>query len=365
MTITALRLYRFSLPLMKPLVLRGVTLSERDGLLVKLADENGTEAWGEVSPLPGFSAETRDQAEAQLLSAATQLCDHPAPENLENLDGGFEQWLGAMNLYPSVRHGLETAVLALLANRAGKSMARLLHPEPASTFRINGFIAGSAAEVTAQARQLQRDGYRAVKVKVGRGTVAEDIDRTRNVFHELDSRCHLRLDANRVWTVEQAKEFFDGIRDCEIEYIEDPVSTLSDLRRLLADGCPPVAIDEFLTEIEPDDLAGVGAIAAIILKPTLLGGFERSAHFARAAKALKIHAVVSSSFESPLGLAALGPLVTACGSPGVPVGLDTAGWFGINLLREPILSGGGVMRVEQLARAALSLDTSHLTEVPQ
>ena len=362
MIITEARVYTYSLPLLRPLELRGGTHTKRDGCMLKLS-YSANNGWGEAAPLPGFSSETFDQARKQLVDVCTKLAGEVIPEGTSSLDGAFEQWLGKWGLYPSVRHAVETAVLALQANAAGLSMARLLHHEPQTTFRINGFIAGSSSEVTEQARTLQREGYRAVKLKVGRGSIAEDIERTRNVSRELDSRCHLRLDANRVWTLEQAQEFFAGIKDCAIEYIEDPVKDLDELRRLLAQPCQAVAIDEFLTELEPADLASLSGLTAIILKPTLLGGAERCAAFARAAKPLKIKSVFSSSFESPLGIAAMGPLVTAFGSPGVPVGLDTFGWFGVDLLKVPLEAAGGVMRVEQLARAAQSLDLSHLTEV--
>ena len=362
MIVTEARVYTYSLPLLRPLEIRGGTHTKRDGCMLRLSYDTNS-GWGEAAPLPGFSPETLDQARNQLVDVCTRIAGEVIPEDTASLNGVFEQWLGNWQLYPSVRHAVETAVLALQANSAGVSMARLLHHEPQTTFRINGFIAGSSSEVTEQARTLQRDGYRAVKLKVGRGNIAEDIERTRNVSRELDSRCHLRLDANRVWSLEQALEFFAGIRDCAIEYIEDPVQDIDGLRRLLAQPCPAVAIDEFLTEMEPADLASIPGLAAIILKPTLLGGAERCVAFARAAKPLRIKPVFSSSFESPLGIAAMGPLVAVYGSPGVPVGLDTYGWFGVDLLKTPLEASGGVMRVEQLARAAQSLDLAHLTEV--
>lgn len=363
MNITRYRLYRYSLPFKHPLRFKEVTLRIREGLLVQLESECGVAAWGEVAPLPGFSDESLDSAIDQLRRLLPETSSKPIPDEVARLDGAFERWLGAQSLYPSVRHGIETAILALIANAAGKSMARLLAGEPPATFRINGFISGTATEVTELARRMQRDGYRAVKLKVGQVSVGEDIDRTKNVYRELDTRCHLRLDANGAWSIDQAREFFEGIRDFKIEYIEDPVDTLDGIRQLLSESAPPIALDEFLCSLQPDDLTTLGGITAIILKPTLLGGLERSAQFAREARKLKIKSVVSSSFESSLGIAALGPLVTAYGTPGVPVGLDTVGWFDADILATPIAVQGGVMRVEQLARAAQSLDIARLFEV--
>ena len=370
------RIFKYTLPFRKPLKLAKAEMREREGLLIKLigsecntdgSDEDcGVAAWGEIAPLPGFSRETVDESLNQLKRTLIKLQQDPLPPELHRLEGGFENWLGRFNLLPAVRHGIEMAVLSLLANGGGISMARLLSPQPMMTIRVNGLITGCVDEVAERARLLQREGYRAVKLKVGALSPDEAIARTRNVFHELDSRAKLRLDANRAWTLEQALQFAEAIRDCEIEYIEEPARDLSDVNEFVSRtiSCFPVALDESLVDIEPHQLAEFSQVSALILKPTILGGFERTAAFARAGKELGMKAVISSSFESSLGIAALGSLAAAYGSPDSPVGLDTTNWFASDLLAEPIAVVNGAMRVEQLARAAVRIDTTRMTEVP-
>ncbi|MBD3258186.1 o-succinylbenzoate synthase [candidate division GN15 bacterium] len=357
------RFFRFALPLKQRMKFKEIETHQREGILIHLAADDGTTSWGEISPLPGFSTETFQQALSQVQDTVAQLFDQTVPENLPELRGGFDEWLGAYDLYPSVRHGIETAALALLANSRDISMARLLTESPPTTFRINGLLTGDANEVAEKARQMQRDGYRAVKLKVGRLPLADDIERVKNVFYELDSRCVLRLDANRAWHVAQAEEFFEAVKDCRIEYIEDPVESMDGIHQLLNRGYETIAIDEFLASLQPDDLHHLRDLAAIVVKPMLVGGFERTARLARVAREHKTKVVISSAFDSPLGIAALGPLVTAYGTPGVPVGLETVNWFADDFLGESIAITNGVMRVEQLARAAVSIDESQLMEI--
>ncbi len=376
MKILQSRIFKYSLPLKQPLKLANIEMRERKGLLIKLigsecnadgsGEDCGVAAWGEVAPLPGFSRETVDESLEQLKRTLLELQRNPLPPDLEKLEGGFQNWLGGFNLAPSVRHGIEMAVLALLANSSNISMARLLSPQPMMTIRINGLITGCVDEIVERARLLQRKGYRAVKMKIGTLPLDEAIARTINVFRELDSRAVLRLDANRVWTLDHALQFAEAVRDCEIEYIEEPVQDNSQISEFLSctDSRLPVALDESLVDLEPHQLTEFSQVSALVLKPTILGGFEKTAAFARAGKALGMRAVISSSFESSLGIAALGPLAAAYGSPNSPVGLDTMGWFARDLLAEPIAIAGGVMRVEQLARAAVSIDSRRLTEVP-
>ena len=63
------QVYRWQLPMDAGVVLRERRLKTRDGLLLQLRDGE-REGWGEISPLPGFSLETLDEAQAALLAWA-------------------------------------------------------------------------------------------------------------------------------------------------------------------------------------------------------------------------------------------------------------------------------------------------------
>ena len=56
------QVYRWQVPMDAGVVLRDRRLKARDGLLIRLGDGVG-EGWGEISPLPGFSAESLDDAQ--------------------------------------------------------------------------------------------------------------------------------------------------------------------------------------------------------------------------------------------------------------------------------------------------------------
>ena len=68
------QVYRWQLPMDAGVVLRERRLKTRDGLLLRLRDGE-REGWGEISPLPGFSLETLDEAQAALLAWASAWRD--------------------------------------------------------------------------------------------------------------------------------------------------------------------------------------------------------------------------------------------------------------------------------------------------
>ncbi len=369
MKIVDSNIYRYSLPLTGSLPLRERTIERRDGILVRLIAESGACGWGEAAPLPGFSKESLDEVSAQLPAVAPRLHDTAIPEGIELLDGGFEHLLGEFPLAASARFALEMAIINLLAAERSVIPARLLTANPRETIRINGLLINRAEKVTEETRAFQRQGYRAIKLKVGRNDMKEDLDTVGNVIHELDTRTHLRLDANRTWTEQQALIFARSLRDFNIEYIEEPLQDASALPRFIqklhTEGINlPIAIDETLLDIEPAGLEEFAGCTAMIVKPTLLGGVERAAAFARAARKPGLRTIITSSFESSLTLAFLTQLTAAFGSPNIAAGLGTADWLEKDLLTDPLKTTGGRIMIGQAARAAATVNLSLLTEIP-
>ncbi len=329
MKVIGFRLFKFALPFARPLTVDGAELTERSGLAMELADERGHSGLGEVSPLPRLSAEDLPVVESQLLSLRHTLKAAQAPRNLQELSGGFARWLGRYDLAPSVRFGFETAVLNLIADSHQLPLRRLISDKPRDSISVNGLLSGSRSEILDKAAKLCGEGYRAVKLKVGHRPLDEDIQTTQEVRRCIGNDVALRLDANRSWSAEDALAFARGVADCRIDYIEEPVQDygmLVSMSNKAAAYVPPVAMDESLLEFTPETLRPFSKLKAIILKPTLLG-FERSMQFGRRAISLGITPVVSSAFETSLGLTALAELAACLDTTDIPVGLDTLDWF--------------------------------------
>jgi o-succinylbenzoate synthase len=183
----------------------------------------------------------------------------------------------------------------------------------------------------------------------------------RDVRERIGDDVGLRLDANRAWSDHDARFFLREVSGCDIDYIEEPVKDYRMLISLCNKTDPPVsvAMDESLMELTPEELTHLPNLKAIVLKPTMLG-FEGRMRFARRALYLGIIPVVSSAFETSIGLTALAELAAVLNTVDVPVGLDTVDWFKDDLLIEPIRMKGGrlslstiVVRLEDIRQALL------------
>jgi o-succinylbenzoate synthase len=334
MKLAGFDLYRFSLPLRGPLVLGGTTLHRREGLLLRLSGDDGAEGWGESAPLPGFSEEGPDQAIVQLRRLAGSLIGREVTDDWTDLDGAFGRELDRIAPAPSVRFGLELAVWNMCAASRGKSLPEFLAGQPGASVPVNGLLSGSWDEVLEGAQRMKGAGYEAIKLKVGARTVAEDARLVRKLVEESGNTFSLRLDANRAWDYERAAEFLRGAP--RFEYLEEPLADPARLPQLVREFGAPVALDESLVGMEPEVLEEHRYARAVVLKPTLLGGISNTLLMAGRALRLGMTPVVSSSYESGVGTAALVALAAGIGECPVPAGLDTYRALADDVLDTPL-----------------------------
>src|SRR5205814_2093505 len=106
--------FRFSLPLVIPLSVKGSTLRAREGLIIRLQTSDQLTGWGEVAPLPGFSQETLSEVLASIGAIRLKILNQEIPEDVIAFKKGLNAWLEDYALYPSLRFGLEMAILNLL-----------------------------------------------------------------------------------------------------------------------------------------------------------------------------------------------------------------------------------------------------------
>ena len=310
-------LYRYKLPFSRPLTLKGVTFHHREGLLVRLSGDDGSEAWGETAPLPGFSRESLDEAAKQLLQLARSMMGRAATDDWVDPYGEFAWEIE--DIAPSVWFGFELAVWSLYGALSGRTLPELLTPSPRAVVPVNGLLSGSPAQVLEEARRMRNAGYRSVKLKVGARSVAEDAALVRALDEELGNPISLRLDANRTWSYEEAAEFVSATP--RFEYIEEPLADPVRLADLVRRSGVPVALDESLVGMDSEELETFAV--AFVLKPTLLGGISRTLRMADRALRLGVTPVISSAYESGVGVAALVALAAGIGDCAVPSGLDT------------------------------------------
>lgn len=276
-----------------PLRLRFRRVDARDAVLLR-----GPVGWGEFSPFPEYGA---DYA-ARWLTAAREAATRPWPAPRRS------------------RIAVNTTVPAV---------------DPSTAARL---VAGS--------------GCTTAKVKVAEPgqSLAEDRERVAAVRDVLGVHGRLRIDANGAWDVATAALAIARLDRYDLEYVEQPVATLEEMRALRAQVGVPIAADESVrTAHDPARIAGLDAADVLVLKAQPLGGVARALEVAAAAG---LPVVVSSALETSVGLAAGVAFAAALEELPFACGLGTASLLAGDVVAEPLAPVAGhvpVLRPEPSA----------------
>lgn len=265
---------------------RGAT--HREGLLLE-----GAEGSGEYSPFPGFRTDVLELCFRSAVAASSE--PFPAP----------------------LRDSIPVAVTV---------------PDSLDPFEAGEFVRSS--------------GCLTAKVKCTPSPTRDEqvIEAVRDA---LGPAGKLRIDANSMWSVEEAVRRIRILDHYELEMVEQPVATiesLAEVRRMID---VPVAIDEDIEDLD----AAVRAVKAqacdvLVLKVQYLGGISACL---RIAEATDMPIVVSSALETSVGLSAGVAFAASLDSLAYACGLGTAGLLESDLTHQPLLPLKGMLDVRRVS----------------
>ena len=307
MKIAAASVRRVRLEFRRPLrTARGVQ-SVRETLLMSLTDADGVTGYGEAAPWPGFGAESAVAAQAALerLTAALPGADVEPSGPDSAIDASLRDT-------PSAQAALQGALWDLAARRDGVTLARCLAERlrpggrgSSDAVATHALLQGDTPEaVGASAAEARQAGYRAVKLKLGFGTLDDDFERASAARSALGPDVLLRGDANGAWNSDGAFAALERLAPLDFEFVEQPLpaDALDALAALRRRAPVRIALDESVaTSIDVVRAIEAGAADVVVLKPAFLGGSMRAIAIAERARAAGAEVVYTHAMESAVG----------------------------------------------------------------
>ena len=235
-------------------------------------------------------------------------------------------------LHPRMRAAVSSAWYSLRAQIAGCAMSEFVTgAQLEECVPVNGLIvAESLEDIEQQALEMGRAGCRAIKLKCGCDSVAQDIERARAIRRVFDGS--LRLDANESWDISEMVLHADTFAELSLQYIEQPfpITDIAAAKDTVAALSVPIAIDESATSAAViDELLEKLAVQYVILKPARLGGPDRVWEAIQKIALRGARGIVTNSLETSVGLTCAFECARMLGVIGpIPCcGLDTARFF--------------------------------------
>jgi o-succinylbenzoate synthase len=344
--IQSIHCYQFELVLAHPFFVRSEEIDRRSGFIVHVISDRGDIGFGEISPLPGVSAESFQKAEHQAKFLLRELKGSKAPLELPLLLEWFSKRLPESSICASVKFGFESAILSMVARINGKALCDFLKAGSKREVHSAGLLQGSMSDVVRQARFLHARGYKTYKLRVGNRNLPLDVQKVEEVRRIIAPDARIRLDANKSWRLDEARMFAQHVGKDRIEYIEEPLADPVQLEAFVYATDMPVALDETLQDVPLEDVAGRLGITHVVARPMQCGGIPGYLDLLERADHLGLQVVLTSAFESGVGMTVLANLAVLTHT--VP-NLGTANWFDQDLLLRPVVLDAGRIPVDRLA----------------
>ena len=307
-------------------------MRHRHTYFIRVVDSDGRQGTGEAGLFVGLSHDDRPGFEDKL----TEVC---------RAVGRYAENPAMLAEWPTIRMGLQSALTAAAGTET------VLYPSAwtrgESTIGINGLVwMGSIEEMTRRVMEKVDAGFRCIKIKIG----AQDFDselRLIRLVRELAPKAELRLDANGAFSPSDALRRLDALARYDIHSVEQPVrqGQWAAMAEICRESPIDIALDEELIDLtEPDmrrRMIETVRPRYIILKPTLVGGFDVCDEWIGLARETDAGWWATSALETNIGLNAIAQWVALKGNE-MPQGLGTGQIYSNNIPGPVYLEGSSL-----------------------
>lgn len=272
----------------------------------------------------------------------------------ENIHLGLESLLAELTAFPSIQFGLEQAFLSVNSENPFLLFDSNFTKQEAPIV-INGLIwMGQPDFMLQQVEAKLKSGFSCIKMKIG----AIDFDSELAILEGIRSvydanTIELRVDANGAFTPEEAVSKLKALATYNLHSIEQPIKQgqWQTMASLCSKTPLPIALDEELLGVfdvtEKEKLLQTIRPQYIILKPSLIGGFQGTLEWIHLASKLNIGWWITSALESNIGLNAIAQW-TATLHTTMPQGLGTGSLFTNNFESPLEVSNGKLFYRKEL-----------------
>ncbi len=259
------------------------------------------------------------------------------------------QRMAARGASPQARLAVELALWDLQGKVAGLPLCELLDSRPAAVECNATLVAGDPATLAARAGEWSADGFRTFKLKVG---MVGDVEQVRAVRAALPAAARVRVDANAMWSVDEAAATLGRMEPLELA--EQPVSGIEEMAALRARTHTPLAADESVVTVADADRAA-GVCAAATVKLAKVGSIAAARQIAA-----RLPVYMSSALDGPVGIAAAAHVALALPATGFAHGLATARLFADTIAARECEVGGGQLHLTGAPGLGVEIDDAAL-----
>jgi L-Ala-D/L-Glu epimerase len=301
-TISKVEVLPLSIPC-TPFVISLGTLHQAPNVLVKIYTTQGLVGYGEGSPFPMIASETQASSIAIGKDFATLLINKNAL-NIADCMAALHQFVP--HCY-TTKSAFDMALHDIAAQHNQQPLYKFLGGVNKTFITDETIVIGTPEEMAAKAQLLVQKGISFIKIKLGKGSPQNDIERVQAIRAVVPNHILLRLDANQGWSVNHAIEILNALANCNVQYCEQPVkyNDFEGLKKVKNNSAIKIMADEScFTNLHAQQLIAMEACDYINIKFAKCGGILEATLIAQTAAKANMPCMLGGMLESKLALTA-------------------------------------------------------------
>ena len=277
MKISNIDVKTYKIPLPEPVKAYAAGIMKAFDLVIcKINDDNGVEGVGYITV-----HENQGLAIAQIIKSSFKSIlinkDPRLIENLWNLMWKDVHYAGRGAPASFAIAAVDVALWDLKGKCLNAPLWSLLggHNTDVLCYAGNIDLNFSKEKLLREASKCIDQGFKAIKMRLGRETLKEDLDRIDSMRNHLPDEISLMADANEAWRVDQAMKAFNEIEQFNLVWIEEPIKPddFNGYKYLKSLGKVPIAAGENLhTMAEFNQLISLNGVDFVEPDLTTCGG---------------------------------------------------------------------------------------------
>ena len=298
---------------------RGVLTQKETWFLI--LEKDNKKGIGECGILRGLSIDDRPNYEEKL----QWIC--------QNIHLGKQKLYDDLTEFPSIQFGVEMAFLSLESENPLELFPSEF-TENNESIDINGLVwMGEPSYMKEQIEQKIAENFTCIKLKIGAIDFNKELELLQFIRTHFDAKTiEIRVDANGGFSPEEALSKLNQLHKFDLHSIEQPIRQhqIAEMKKLCQETPFPIALDEELIGVfsleHKEELLHKIKPQYIILKPSLVGGFQGTHEWISLAEKHNIGWWITSALESNIGLNAIAQFTFTLQSH-LPQGLGTGGLY--------------------------------------
>ena len=225
MKIRGLRTRVVQVPLRQRVVSRSGVFDSMWYLLVDLETDEGVDGLAYLWAFSAAGAAALRQVLAELAEVAVGESPFYSARLWQRMWSRMTQW-GHAGLAVIGMSAIDVAAWDVVGKALGQPLALLLgaHAERVPAYASEGlWLTDDLPDLARQAEALVGQGFRALKMRLGRASAADDLEAARLVRAAVGPDVALMVDVNQGWTVERAIRIGRQLEPINLYWLEDPI----------------------------------------------------------------------------------------------------------------------------------------------